>query len=302
MVAWNLLRARARRSASPSASTCGGPVDLDHDALQRARPRERSGVVVADREVAAPAAPQAGARQREADRRDALELAQSRRRRRRRAARRRRRCAVVFANRNVERVRSRRRASTSASTRYSRQRAKLWTYVSVRPLLKNVHPPSSEPCEIRTPSPSPSTCAVITWSRLRMFTAASSDTMPVPGQYTYVDALGHRRSGRSNTKSAKGRLSSGNTWLRSASCHHRSTIALQAFGFGGGEVARLRRIDAHVVQLPRRDVEAGLVDLDGVEHDGLPAVLVQRAAAEHLVVLHGVRDRARRRRRTSGRS
>ena len=62
----------------------------------------------------------------------------------------------------------------------------------------------------------------------------------------------------------------------------------QAFGFGGGEVARLGRILGDVVQLPLDGVEAGLVGLDGVERHGLPAVLVQRAAAEHLEVLHAV--------------
>ena len=56
----------------------------------------------------------------------------------------------------------------------------------------------------------------------------------------------------------------------------------------GREVVTLGRVGAQVVELPRRAVEPGLVELDVVVHDRLPTVLVQRAAPEHLGVLHGV--------------
>ena len=110
--------------------------------------------------------------------------------------------------------------------------------------------------------------------RFFTFTATASGTCARNGWYTYrcrgvdrVDALVHeaRRTAR---------LSSGSTWYRSASAHHRVDHVGEPVGLLGGEVVALRRVGAHVVELPRRLLEAGLVGLHRVVRDRLPPVVV----------------------------
>src|ERR1700716_1684971 len=91
--------------------------------------------------------------------------------------------------------------------------------------------------------------------------------------------------GRSSPKMrSNGELSSGNTWFLSAP-PARDELA-QLVGVLGGDVVTFRRVLGDVVQLPRVvvGVRRRLVEERGVD-DRLPAVVVQGAATEHLVVL-----------------
>ena len=101
-----------------------------------------------------------------------------------------------------------------------------------------------------------------------------------------------------------GRLSSGSTSLRRASSHQRSTIAASRSGSCAARSLRLRQVVRDVVELPhvvverRVGVEAVVVHVaERVERHRLPAVVVDRARAEHLEVLRRRAARARRRRR-----
>lgn len=57
---------------------------------------------------------------------------------------------------------------------------------------------------------------------------------------------------------------------------------------GARQVVALRRIDAQVVELPPDFVEPGLVVLDRVVRDRLPAPVLDGPAPEHLVALRRV--------------
>ena len=92
-----------------------------------------------------------------------------------------------------------------------------------------------------------------------------------------------------------GWLFSGSTWYCSASSHHSAFIFCQLLGLRRGQVVHLGEVLGDVVQLPHVVVE-GLAHVAAVvgeerrrvEHHRLPAVVVQRPRAEHLVVLRHV--------------